>query len=133
MVIAQVVRGKGAIVVPIRPSKGCGRAATDGLRMRFKGAKMTPIDFKESNESLDARVPVAGVGMQPLSVFRGVTDGTKIMISCWQLTPEELAEVQRAGRVWLLVFDEDHPVVHVAGESPFGPPVISHESTNGDG
>lgn len=94
---------------------------------------MTPLDFTETNESLDARVPVTGVGMQPLPVFRGITDGTKIMISCWQPTPEELAEIQRTGRVWLLVFSEDHPVVHLAGESPFGPPVISNESNNGDG
>lgn len=92
---------------------------------------MTPIDFVESNERVDARVPVADVGMQPLSVFRGVTDGTRIMISCWQLTPEEMAEVQRTGRVWLLVFNDEHPVVHMAGESPFGPPAISQALPNG--
>lgn len=94
---------------------------------------MKPLDFHESNESLEARVPVAGVGMQPLPVFRGVTDGAKILISCWQPTPEELAEIQRTGRVWLLIFDEAHPVMHLAGESPFGPPIMSHESTNGNG
>ena len=94
---------------------------------------MTPLDFNESNESLGARVPVAGEGMQPLNVFRGVTDGTKITISCWKPSENELAEIQRTGRVWLLVFDEEHPIIHVTGESPFGPPVVSHDSTNGNG
>lgn len=92
---------------------------------------MTPLDFNESNERLEARVPVAGEGMRPLSVFRGATDGTKITISCWQPSESELAEIQRTGRIWLLVFDEEHPVIHVAGESPFGPPVVPHDSSNG--
>lgn len=92
---------------------------------------MTPLDFKESNERLDATAPVTGVGMQPLPVYRGLTDGTKLRISCWQPTPKELEEIQRTGRVWLLVFGDAHPVVHLAGECPFGPPVISHETGNG--
>jgi hypothetical protein len=91
---------------------------------------MTPLDFSESNDSLEARVPVAGEGMRPLSVFRGATDGTKITISCWRPSELELAEIQRTGRVWLLVFDGEHPVMHVAGESPFGPPIVLHDSAN---
>ena len=93
---------------------------------------MTPQDFAQSNENLSARVPIAGAGMEPLPIYRGITNGTELQISCWQLTSEELAEIQRTGRIWLLVFGQTHPVVHLAGESPFGPPVISHESTNGD-
>jgi hypothetical protein len=94
---------------------------------------MTPQDFEQSNDRLEALVPVPGEGMQPLPAYRGVTDGTPLMISCWRPTAEELAEIHRTGHVWLLVFGQDHPVVHLAGESPFGPPVISHESSNGDG
>lgn len=93
---------------------------------------MTPKDFAQSNAKLDSRVPVAGAGMEPLPTYRGTTNGADLLISCWQPTPEELNEINRTGQIWLLVFGQEHPIVHLAGESPFGPPIISHESTNGD-
>jgi hypothetical protein len=94
---------------------------------------MTPQDFAQSNQNIDGRVPVQGAGLEPLPAYRGVTNGTELFISCWQPTAEELSEINRTGKVWLLVFGQTHPIVHLAGECPFGPPVISHESTNGDG
>ena len=40
-------------------------------------------------------------------------------ISCWHLNEDELAEVQRTGKVWLNVWGGPHPPVVVMGEHPF--------------
>lgn len=56
----------------------------------------------------------------PLSVFRGFNEyGAPVVISCWKPTPEEWEEMQRTGRVWLVVLGGGMPPVHVRGTSPF--------------
>lgn len=37
--------------------------------------------------------------------------------TCWQLDPEDLATVQRTGRVYLIVAGREHPPVALAAES----------------
>ena len=45
-----------------------------------------------------------------------------VIISCWKLTKEELAEVNKTGRIWLTVAGGNMPPVLVAGEKPFASP-----------
>lgn len=52
-----------------------------------------------------------------------VHDAGEALVSCWQLTEEERAEVARTGVVWLWVFGRGTPPVAVEGRSPFDPPV----------
>ncbi|MBA3900977.1 MAG: hypothetical protein H0X62_12355 [Bacteroidetes bacterium] len=40
-------------------------------------------------------------------------------ISCWELSPEDLAEVKRTGKVWLNVIGTTHPPVEITAFSPF--------------
>lgn len=37
------------------------------------------------------------------------------VVSCWRLSPEELAEVQRTGVVWLSIFGHTHAPVAITG------------------
>lgn len=46
------------------------------------------------------------------------TNGEQI-ISCWELTPEELKEINETGKVWLSVFGQITPPVCVMGNIPF--------------
>lgn len=41
--------------------------------------------------------------------------GAREYISCWRLTPEEIAHITRTGEVWLSVAGDTHPPVSVSG------------------
>jgi hypothetical protein len=55
-----------------------------------------------------------------LSVFRGnSSDGSPVVISCWKLKVEELAEINRTGRIWLWVHGPTMPPVSLEVANPF--------------
>lgn len=56
-----------------------------------------PIHFRETNFVLGPVDDQAG-GAIPVPVLR-LEDGR--LVSCWHLSPEELAQVAKTGRVWL--------------------------------
>lgn len=43
-----------------------------------------------------------------------------VSVSCWELSKEELEEVQRTGKIWLRVYGEGHPPVSLGTEDPWG-------------
>jgi hypothetical protein len=52
--------------------------------------------------------------------LRTVTsDEMPVVISCWKVTQEELEEIQRTGRVWLMVYGVTMPPVVLCGVRPF--------------
>lgn len=81
---------------------------------------MEACAFDEENGVLD---PPHGVSLgecSPLPVWRGpLENGNLVVISCWKLTEEEMEEVKRTGRVWLLVWGSTMPPVYPTGRSPF--------------
>ena len=56
----------------------------------------------------------------PLTVCRTEWDGMPVVVSCWKVTPEELAEIQRTGRVWLAIWGESMPPAWVGTKSNLG-------------
>ena len=87
---------------------------------------MIPASFDESNGVLDKPDGMTYDECQVLSTWRGEsTDGLPLVVSCWKMTPEELAEVNRTGRVWLLVYGETMQPSVVEGCKPF----VSGESS----
>lgn len=55
-----------------------------------------------------------------LPVFKGTyADGLPSIISCWQLSKEDLEEIQRTGKVWLRIVGHGMPPVSVFTENPF--------------
>lgn len=79
-----------------------------------------PADFAESNVVLEKPSTMTAEECSALSAFQGLTaDGLPVVISCWKLTAEELAEINRTGRVWLLVYGTAMFPSCVAGEKPF--------------
>jgi hypothetical protein len=65
----------------------------------------------------------------PLPIYRqglSFENGQRLdpcVVSCWRLSPEEIAEVQRTGVVYFQAFGTTHPPVSVWGTSPFVQPV----------
>lgn len=76
--------------------------------------------FDEANTSLGPPAGMTEDQVQTLRVLRAVhADGQPVVISCFKLTAEELAEVNRTGRVWLGVLGTSMPPVWVLGTKPF--------------
>lgn len=81
---------------------------------------MFPASFDESNLVLDKPDDMTHDQCDPLSVFRGNTnDGLPVVISCWKCTAEELKEIQRTGRVWVMVYGITMPPIAPTGIKPF--------------
>ncbi len=70
-----------------------------------------PVDFAGSNMVL--RAPEGAENVSDLHTF---TNGA-CSVSCWQLSPEEIAEVTRTGLVFLSVFSgRSQPPVFVGAQ-----------------
>lgn len=81
---------------------------------------MVPASFPESNVALDPPPGMSLDDCEALSVLRTQTaQGHPVVISCWKLTREELDEVGRTGRVWLLVYGQTMPPCALDGHQPF--------------
>lgn len=80
---------------------------------------MIPIAFDEENQVL---MPPDGTEEHcaPLPVYLGNLDGvTPVCISCWKITREELEEIQRTARVYLMVMGYTMLPAAVLGKNPF--------------
>ncbi len=78
---------------------------------------MRPIPFKESNLNLGAGdnpntddMPVA------ISVD---SEAIPMVVSCWKLSPEELAEINRTGEIWPAVMGHRTPPISIMAFNPF--------------
>lgn len=81
---------------------------------------MFPVSFDRETGYFDPPRDMPADECEPLPVYVGkMTDGRRVIISCFKMTPEELAEVNRTGRVWLIVQGRDMPVVSIDGLDPF--------------
>lgn len=79
-----------------------------------------PAGFDEANGILDKPLGMNYDECECLSVLRAnYGNGTPVVISCWKLTLEEMAEVQRTGRVWLAIYGVTMPPAIVHGVKPF--------------
>lgn len=75
---------------------------------------MKPIKFDGANVVFGAEQPE----YEPMPA-RLTDDG--VVISCWELTPEELEQVKKTGQIWLsmLTFFQPLQPVSMAVEKPF--------------
>lgn len=79
--------------------------------------------FDEETGVLDPPPGVSNEDCASLSVWQGeLSDGVRGVISCWKPSPEEMAEIQRTGRVWLLIWGRTMPPAYVSGTYPFVKP-----------
>lgn len=58
---------------------------------------------------------------ESISAFIGKdVAGKDITISCWKLTKEEVEELLKTGRLWLIVSGNTMPPVALTGKNPWG-------------
>ncbi len=83
---------------------------------------MIATAFDEDNSVIGPPPGMTDEQVQYLSVYRGNAQfGNPVVISCWKPTAEEMAEIARTGRVWLIVMGQTMPPVMVSGITPFQP------------
>lgn len=81
---------------------------------------MVPTSFAEENIVLDKPPELTYDQCEAINAFRGhSTVGLPITITCWKPTRDELEEIQRTGRVWLLTYGFVVPPSIVLGLYPF--------------
>lgn len=64
-------------------------------------------------------VAYGGPGFHLLPVVRGEMDGSPTLTSAWELTAEEVAEINRSGRIFLTIMGTAQPPVLLTVEPPF--------------
>ncbi len=81
---------------------------------------MTPTNFPESTDVIDKPKEWDYDQCDPLCTASGtLDDGRKVIISCWKFTQDELAEINKTGRLWLYVFGDFMVPVALTGHYPF--------------
>jgi len=82
-----------------------------------------PIEFAEANATFK------GDGTKRLKDLRCHIDGN-VTISCWKLSPEEIAEIVKTGVVWLgqMNYGKQLQPQAVWGDSPFRVPVAEGQA-----
>jgi hypothetical protein len=85
------------------------------------------IEFPEGNDTLRA-APGTEEFVNDLPIFRQPLPGQQMkpgnlpcVVSCFQLTPEEKAEFDRTGVLYLQVLGHTHPPVSIHAFNPFVP------------
>lgn len=83
---------------------------------------MVATAFDEENAVFEKPPDMMADECDALSVWRGAIgshDGPQVVISCWKPTKEELEEINRTGRVWVIVLGQSMPPICPTGTNPF--------------
>jgi hypothetical protein len=78
------------------------------------------VKFMESNGVLGAPTPEEAdtVYGLPVRIYKDL-DGRTNVLSKWELTEDEKAEVARTGVVWFNAQGRTHPPIWISGHDPF--------------
>ena len=77
-------------------------------------------EFPEGNVTLQRPEGMSEEECNPLKVHRGIDgDGFPVVISKWEMTPEEKEEFERTGVIYLTVIGQTMPPVKMEVFSPF--------------
>jgi len=78
-----------------------------------------PTSFAESNGVLDKPEDMDRAACEALAICRADQEGVPVIISCWKMSKEELDEVNKTGRVWLVLAGNTMAPAFLTGVSPF--------------
>lgn len=80
---------------------------------------MIATAFTEENDVLGPPPGATEDEVHSLSVWRGLVGNCPCVISCWKPTAAEWEEMQRTGRVWVVVMGVSMPPIMPLGTNPF--------------
>jgi len=82
---------------------------------------MIPSNFDQANSQL---LPPEGMSedeVGTLCAYRGVYEETDepFVVTCFKPTREELDEIEKTGRVWVIMLGESIPPISISSENPW--------------
>lgn len=81
---------------------------------------MEAISFDEENEILNKPEELTVDECAPLPIWRGQLDnGWDAIISCWKINAQELEEIIRTGRIWIIALGQEMCPLFPTGTRPF--------------
>lgn len=86
---------------------------------------MQAVSFDESNACLGAPKGMTPEEVETLSIWRGdllfhgMDRPVTTVVSCYKPTKEELEEINKTGRIWLVIMGATMPPAALMGVSPF--------------
>lgn len=80
-----------------------------------------PVKFPQSNDLLRRPSGMTEDQCADLPIWRGVTAhdmATPMLISCWELSPEEMEQINRTGKIYVGAIGQTHPPIFIITEFP---------------
>ena len=78
-----------------------------------------PIYFEQSTRRLGPPANMTEEQCDDLYIVDVDWSGFPAMVSCWELSSEEIAEITRTGRLWVAVIGQNHPPIGISGTNVF--------------
>jgi hypothetical protein len=73
---------------------------------------MIPCSFDEANGQLGPPDGLTEDEVGTIRVYHGQNEaGNKFVVSCWRVTPAEIQEIARTGRIWLITMSGMMPTI----------------------
>jgi hypothetical protein len=66
--------------------------------------------------------PFTGEGCGALPVVRGQDSAGPVLVSAWELSADEVVDVLKTGRIWLIIRGTAHPPVSIVTRAPYDLP-----------
>jgi hypothetical protein len=78
-----------------------------------------PASFDEATDYLNKPESMTADQCEALAIARCTNpDGYPVVVSCWKVTREELDEINRTGRLWLMIVGNTMPPAVITGIKP---------------
>lgn len=98
------------------------------------GVKLVPTSFPEENIRLDAPSELSSEQCESLTAYQGFQeDGMPVTVTCWKFTREDLEQLHKTGRLWLVYAGHEVSPIYPTTESPFSQNQSEEESNESDG
>lgn len=82
---------------------------------------MRPVNFDQSNFVFQKPEGMTDEQCTELNVCKtNHSDGQPVIVSCWEFSKEDLDEIAKTGKIWLLINGHGMPPVSLEAENPFG-------------
>mgnify|MGYP001585351765 FL=1 len=86
-------------------------------------SKIEPTNFGDSNCILGPPEGLSEDTCKSIFAYRGeMPSGVKVVVTCWKPNREELQQLLKGARVWLLIMGVNQPPVVLSTNSPFEEP-----------
>lgn len=80
-----------------------------------------PIDFPEKTDIL--KCPEEMPDCTDLPIHRNVLNGFPIVVSCWEFSEQEISDIIKTKRAYIISWSMTHPPLAITGTKPFSPPI----------